>query len=108
MNVINLLTANVVPVLLIGGVALLVFNVIYGFVRARREKVQAGWFTVAVALAACIFIGMGAYQAAAAVTAANSPVARFAGPGAGARPGFGGAATTQAPTANAASGQQSA
>src|SRR5260221_2146124 len=68
--------------LLIGGFVLLFVNIIYGWVRSARGSVKAGWFTVCLALVACIMIGVGTVQAASA-SATAARAGQFAGRGGG-------------------------
>src|SRR5689334_9393340 len=77
----TLATINQTTWLLIGGIALLVVNIIYGWVRSSRGNVKAGWFTVVLALAACALIGVGAVQAASANVNALRGGGQFAGRG---------------------------
>lgn len=59
MDLTALSTTNQSTVLLLGGVALLVVNLLYGLIRTLRGNVKGGWFTVALALLACTLIGVG-------------------------------------------------
>ena len=68
--------------LLIAGIVLLFVNIIYGWVRSARGSVKAGWFTVCLALVACIMIGVGTVQAASA-SATAARAGQFAGRGGG-------------------------
>lgn len=73
---------NSTVLLLIAGVALILLNIVYGVFRAARGSVKAGWFTILLALAACILIGVGSVQVALASSGARgsrSFSGRFAG-----------------------------
>jgi hypothetical protein len=50
---------NLMNALTLGGVVLLLFNILYGIVRTARGHVRAGWFTAALAFVACALIGTG-------------------------------------------------
>lgn len=69
----SLLTAlgisDITPVLLIAGVALLLINIVYGIIRVARGNLRAGWFTLGLALLACVFIGVGSARSAMATAA---------------------------------------
>ncbi len=78
------LPGNVNPtvLLLVAGVALILINILYGVFRAARGSVKAGWFTVLLALVACILIGVGSVQVALASSGARRTIpggARFSG-----------------------------
>src|SRR5579863_5418871 len=62
---------NIVLVLLFAGVGLLLINISYGLFRAARGHLQAGWFTVGLALLACLFITVGTVQSASPTNAAS-------------------------------------
>src|SRR5258708_39229185 len=68
--------------LLIAGIVLLFVNIIYGWVRSARGSVKAGWFTVGLALVACVMIGFGTVQAASA-SATAARAGQFPGRGGG-------------------------
>jgi hypothetical protein len=80
MNPLNALTApNETTILLLGGVALLLVNIIYGFVRTARGHLKAGWFTVGLVLISCMFIGIGSVQSALASAALGASRGAFNG-----------------------------
>jgi hypothetical protein len=59
-------------ILLGGGLVILLVNIIYGLIRTMRGQVRAGWFTVGLALLACIMITFGSINIASASGAANT------------------------------------
>ena len=75
----SLAALNQPMTLLVIGLALLIINIVYGLVRAFRGNLKAGWFTVLMALLACVFFTLGTVQSANA--AANTPAGRFPGAG---------------------------
>src|SRR5579864_6621573 len=90
--------SDITPVLLIAGVALLLINIVYGVIRTARGNLRAGWFTIGLALIACVCIGVG--SARVAMATASFASARANGSGGG---GFGKrsvASTTPAPASD--------
>ncbi len=81
MNPLNALTTpNETMILLLGGVALLLINILYGFARATRGQLKAGWFTVGLVLMACTLIGVGSVQSALASSTPGTFRGGFARP----------------------------
>jgi hypothetical protein len=106
MNPLNALTTpNETTILLLGGVALLLINIFYGFVRTARGHLKAGWFTVGLVLVACALIGVGSVQSALASSALGASRGGFNGTRPAATAPARGASTdnaTAAPDATAA------
>ena len=50
---------NIDTLLLLGGVIVLLINVIYGVIRARQNRLKAGWQTVLVMVVACVAVAIG-------------------------------------------------
>src|SRR5258708_14965197 len=86
MNVLTLLaTANSTVLLLLGGVALLLVTIIYSLIRTWRGHLNAGRFTVALALVACALVAVGSVQAASANMALGAAAASVRSAPTGAR-----------------------
>jgi len=69
--------------LLLGGVVLLLINIIYGLICTWRGNLKAGWFTVALGLVACVLVAVGSTQSAFAIATAPTGGAARGGFGAG-------------------------
>jgi uncharacterized protein YgiM (DUF1202 family) len=97
-------------IILLGGVVMLVINILYSAVRAARGNVKAGWFSVLVTLLACGVIVFGTVQGAMAISApartgrggnpAFATGSRSGSPSNG-TPALGGAPVTPSNTGNA-------
>ncbi|MEP7290056.1 MAG: SH3 domain-containing protein [Chloroflexota bacterium] len=83
MNLLNTLaTPNPTILLVVGGLALLLVNIVYGVIRVARGNLKVGWFTVGLVLVACTLITVGAVQTATASAALTNRATRpgtFAG-----------------------------
>jgi len=115
----NLATLFIAPnqtmTLLFGGMFLLMLNIFYGLLRVVRGHVKAGWFTVVIAVVACVLIGVGSIQLAVINASASGTTANAQATGTAGRSGFtgrnrgtptaaarGNAADAATPTANTA------